>query len=124
MKFPYKSWHVWVPLGVFAALIIVGNLVAIPILRSAKQVDSVVVNDLQVVTRSLGTGATKSKYMVFTDVGPFENSDSLHLLKFDSASIQARLKVGKCYEVVSYGWRVPILSLFRNIKTVQDLPCK
>lgn len=122
MKFPYKSWHVWVPLGVFAALIIVGNLVAIPILRSAKQVDSVVVNDLQVVTRSLGTGATKSKYMVFTDVGPFENSDSLHLLKFDSASIQARLKVGKCYEVVSYGW--PILSLFRNIKTVQDLPCK
>lgn len=70
------------------------------------------------------------KYVVFTqDVdtgkeGAFENTDSLleclfDGCKFDSSTLQAKLKGAEKSNAVcdirTYGWRVPFLSMYKNI---------
>lgn len=58
-------------------------------------------------------------YMVFDEDGDvFSNKDDLLYFKFDSASVQARLKQGETYDVTAVGWRVPLLSMKPNIVKV------
>lgn len=70
---------------------------------------------------SRGTGDSLShKYVVFTDVGVFQNTDSLFHLKWSSSDLQNRLKVGGEYEIRTYGWRIPFLSTYENIVEVSE----
>jgi len=41
--------------------------------------------------------------------------------KFDSSTIQGKLKVGKTYNLTHYGWRVPFLSWYENIVGVVEV---
>lgn len=67
-----------------------------------------------------GTGDTlQSKYLVFTDKGVFENTDSLLNWKFNSSDVYGELKEGQTYEAQVYGWRVPFLSLYPNIVAIE-----
>lgn len=61
-----------------------------------------------------------SKYLVFTDSESFENTDCFLRFKFNSSDIQGRLKRGKTYKAVVYGWRVPVLSWCRNIVKIES----
>lgn len=61
------------------------------------------------------------KYIVFTDLGVFQNTDSLFHLKWSSSDLQNRLKVGGEYEIRTYGWRIPILSTYENIVNVTEM---
>ena len=61
-----------------------------------------------------------SKYLIFGDDEDgnslvFENRDNLLRFKFNSSNIQGRLKIGKTYDVVVVGYRIPILSAYENI---------
>jgi hypothetical protein len=56
-----------------------------------------------------------SKFMVYADSEVFENTDSVLFLKFNSADYQNKLLVGNTYDVKVVGWRVPLLSWYRNI---------
>lgn len=60
----------------------------------------------------------ESKWIVLTETETLENTDSLAYLKFNSSDIQGRIKVGQTYTAKVYGWRVPILSMYRNIVSV------
>lgn len=71
------------------------------------------------------TGGENSHYRVAVDeieFGPemFVNVDALEIGKFNSGTIQAQLSTYQesgqtvCLEV--YGWRIPFLSMFENIK--------
>jgi len=50
-----------------------------------------------------------------------ENTDSLLMLKFDSADVQAKVKVGKHYKVEMRGWRASFLSMFPNVDTIEEV---
>lgn len=61
-----------------------------------------------------------SYYLVFTDDEVFKNVDVWRRLKTTSSDIQGRLQEGKTFEVTVYGWRIPILSKYRNIASIRS----
>lgn len=61
-----------------------------------------------------------SKYLIFTDKGVYRNSDSFLKMKFRSSDMYGRLHLNEQYEITVYGWRVPLLSLYRNIVEVKE----
>lgn len=56
-----------------------------------------------------------SKYLVFTESEVFENTDAFWALKFNSSDIQGQIGVGETCTLRVYGWRIPFLSMYRNI---------
>lgn len=63
-----------------------------------------------------GGETTTCYYMVFGTNGEvYENTDSIINWKFDSASVQARIQQGSRYKVTVIGWRIPFLSMKKNI---------
>lgn len=61
-----------------------------------------------------------SKYLVFTETETLENTDVFVLGKFHSSDIQGRLREDSTYTLRVYGWRVPFLSMYRNIIDVSE----
>jgi len=60
-----------------------------------------------------------SKYLVFTENETFENTDDILQGKFNSSDIQGKFKENQTYEVKVWGWRIPILSKYRNIISIE-----
>lgn len=50
-----------------------------------------------------------------------QNTDSFLMFKFDSADVQAKIHKGEKYEMVVRGYRLPILSMFPNVASVQEV---
>ena len=65
--------------------------------------------------------STTSKYLVFTENETFENTDSLLHFKFDSSEVYGQLEEGETYSAKVYGFRVPFLSMYRNIVFVEEV---
>jgi len=59
-------------------------------------------------------------YLIFTDKGVFENTDTIWHLKWDSSDFYNDLHVGKVYEVEAVGWRVPFFSMYKNIISFKE----
>lgn len=74
--------------------------------------------DKERITVTEGETVT-SKYLIFSDSEVFENEDSLIFGKFNSSDFQGKLHVGETYIVTVVGWRVPFLSMYRNIISVE-----
>ena len=49
----------------------------------------------------------------------FENEDTIFFLKFNSRDFLTNTETGKTYEVTTNGWRIPILSINRNIINIK-----
>lgn len=63
-----------------------------------------------------GSGDSQScKYLIFTDQGTFENTDSLLTGKFDSSDVYGRIKEGRTYTFKVAGYRQGFLSMYPNI---------
>lgn len=61
-----------------------------------------------------------SKYLVFTDQGVFEVTDSLLWMSFDASDRYAELKPGHTYRIYEKGWRSGILSMYPNILEIEE----
>jgi hypothetical protein len=61
----------------------------------------------------------ESKYLVYTDAGVFENTDTWYYFKFDSSDVQSKLMQNGKFKVSYYGFRVPFLSKYPNITNVE-----
>lgn len=61
-----------------------------------------------------------SKYLIFTDKGVFENTDSLLFFKYNSSDLYAKLRNGSCYDIKRTGWRITFFSVYPNIIKVVD----
>lgn len=59
------------------------------------------------------------RWMVLTDQGAMLNTDTLFHLKFSSTDVQANLVEGEEYTFTHYGWRIPFLSMYPNIISVE-----
>ena len=60
------------------------------------------------------------KYLVYTDNGTYEITDSLVYWRWDSSDLYGEIKVGETYEAKVYGWRIPIFSSYKNIVSVEE----
>lgn len=111
------------PIGIIELLLILSiALVAIAAMAipfaTQEQVSFTVSGKERVVT---GQGdSISSKYLVFSDTETFKNSDCFVLLKFNSSDIYGRIEKGKTYNAKVYGFRIPFLSMYRNIISVSE----
>jgi hypothetical protein len=60
------------------------------------------------------------KYLIFTNKGVFENTDSYLQFKFDSSDVYGALKPESTYKVKINGLRIPFLSMYKNILNVEE----
>jgi hypothetical protein len=99
------------------ALIGVGLWGVTTVYRSTEEVVVAHVRDKERVC----SGEGDCKYLVYTDQGTFENTDSLFLYgKTNSADVQGFLQVGETYELTVVGWRWSLVSSFKNIVAVEE----
>lgn len=59
------------------------------------------------------------RYLIFTDRGVYENTDTLLFGKFNSSDIYGELKPGHTYRLKVNGWRVQVTSSYPNILAVE-----
>ena len=63
-----------------------------------------------------------SYYLVWTEQDEvFQNSDAFWHFKWNSSDLYGEMKEGKTYNCIVYGWRIPILSMYRNIVTMETV---
>lgn len=62
-----------------------------------------------------------SLYLIFTDKGTYEVRDSVVNGRFDSSDMYGRLEKGHTYKVTVIGFRVPMLSWYKNILTAEEI---
>ena len=60
-------------------------------------------------------GQDQDVYLVFTDDQTFRNTDTLYYFKFNSSDVQGKLIQGGRFRIDYYGFRIPVLSKYRNI---------
>lgn len=78
------------------------------------------VTDKERIVNNTSEG-TRSKYLVFTDKGTFENTDSLFYWKWNSSDLYGRIRKGETYKAHVYGFRVGFLSWYKNIVSVSPV---
>ena len=91
---------------------ILGTALLFPYL-TYDEVTAKVTGKERVVTRSA------SYYLVFTEGETLKNADSIMYFKFNSSDLYGMLKEGTTYKFGIYGWRIPILSSYRNIVSMK-----
>jgi len=76
------------------------------------------VMDKERMCESTKDNGRECKWMVLTDEMSFENIDSIWHLKFNSTDVQAEIANGQSYHIKYYGWRIPFLSVYPNIISI------
>lgn len=110
-----KRGEIAIGAGVVALLLFVVAFNLYYILGTGATVTATVSRVERITT---GSGETlSSKYLVYTDQGTFENTDSLFWGKWNSSDLHGELHDGRTYHLDYYGWRVPFLSMYPNIVT-------
>lgn len=74
-----------------------------------------------VVNSMVKPAGDTSKYLVYTDKGVFENTDTWYYFKFDSSDVQSKIMQGGKFKITTYGFRVPFLSKYKNITNVEKV---
>ena len=76
---------------------------------------------IKVVDKTVTHTENDSKYLIFTNNEVFEEDDELFRGKFNSSDMYGQLKVGGTYRVKVLGFRIPFLSMYRNIIEVEPV---
>lgn len=119
MRTRYNSRNLWssvsIVIGIVVALIVIA---ASPIVHFSTM--ETVLN-VEILEKERVVIKDGSKYLIFTDREVFENVDSLWSLKFDSSDFYRNIRVGQVCTLTVTGFRIPVLSTYRNIL---DYNCK
>lgn len=76
--------------------------------------------EIKVTDKEVKVSESSSDYLIFTDGEVFQNSDSFIYWKFNSSDFQGEFHVDSSYRVVVVGWRIPFLSMYRNIVEIKN----
>lgn len=60
-------------------------------------------------------GDSDDKYLIYTDNGTYEITDSIAYWRWDSSDLYGEMKVGHTYECKVCGFRIPLFSTYKNI---------
>lgn len=69
--------------------------------------------------RVVDKDAGSARYLVWSDKGTFEITDTLAYFQFRSSDLYGQLKPGMTVEVKYYGWRNGLLSMYPNIYSIR-----
>jgi hypothetical protein len=97
-------------------VLLLGSVVVIPL--TTQDTVTFTVTDKDRVTERNGESIT-SRYLIFTETETFQNADSLIFFKFNSSDVYGQIKKGETYTAEVYGFRIPFLSAYRNIKSIE-----
>ena len=100
--------------------IVIAVILAIPFSAFYYAHGTIEVHSPQVVTSKERVCESKSDcyWMVFTTDAEFAVKDSILHLRFNSTSIYRAIEVGETYRFRTYGYRIPLFSMYPNILTV------
>ncbi len=62
---------------------------------------------------------SSSKYIIFTDKGTFQNTDTIFYWKWNSSDLYGNMKRGKTYKAHVYGFRFGLFSWYKNIISIE-----
>jgi len=104
--------------GLFGVILII-SIIGTIFYYQTEEIVTIIVTDKERIVESDGE-TTTSKYLIFTESETFENTDLLFKGKFNSSDIQGQLQEDSTYTVEVIGWRVPFMSMYRNIIEIQE----
>ncbi|MEI2420654.1 hypothetical protein V6O07_10305, partial [Arthrospira platensis SPKY2] len=78
------------------------------------EVRQVLIQDKERVISKSGDQTT-SKYLIFTDREVFENTDTVWGLKWNSSDVYGKIQRGQICDFEVTGFRIPFMSVYRNI---------
>lgn len=107
-------------IGMLVVIISLGLLKGLSILIFQKTVETTITKTDR-ECKSTETGAAECRYMVYTPDEVFENVDSFMHFKFNSSDYNNKLLPGKTYKLTVYGWRIPLLSWYRNVINYEEI---
>lgn len=107
-----------------AVLFVLLLAIGIPACQNYLEVETTVatVTHRERVCDSNSEGGSTCRYLVYTDEGTFQLTDSLYVGRFNSSDTYGRIKVGEEYRIDHYGWRIGCSSSYPNIKDMQETP--
>lgn len=112
MRTPYSGHSTLIISGVVGLVAIVVLLVVL-FLNTETHETATVIRTERV---SYGSGdETSHKYLVFTDRGTYQCTDSLIFMKFNSSDVYGSLQNNRKYRLHVIGWRVPFFIMYKNI---------
>lgn len=103
----------WLAWGI-VAVIILFVITPIVVEHALEKTVTFTVQD-KAIKRDNSSNSNDDKYMIYTDNGVYEDTDSLAFLKFDSSDVYGQLKIGHTYRCDVTGVRIPFFSMQRNI---------
>lgn len=112
--------------GIMSVFIIVmmmfAMVCAIGFHRITEDSIDVTINDKRIITTGGGgDSGVKVQMTVYADVEVFTCDDSWSFMKFNSSDVFNQIKKNNMYKLRVSGWRVPFLSMYRNIISVKIL---
>lgn len=103
----------WVPLSI--VLIVLIAAVFVFAYRGSVRDVTFAVDSKERVCDSGSDGQQECRYLVFTDAGTYQVTDTILFGRFDSSDVYGRLDEGETYQGRVAGWRVPFLSRYPNL---------
>lgn len=101
--------------GILAGVLALTTIPPVALVQSREPV-TITVTDKERVTDSNG-----SKYLIFTEQGTFEVTDSLVATRWNSSDVYGEIEEGGTYTATRQGWRVPFMSLYPNLLDVEEV---
>jgi hypothetical protein len=105
--------------GTFILLVVFAMICISPII--AYTTDDYVTATIKSKERIENRDGDGSKYLIYTDKGVFENTDTIWYWKFRSSDLYNDLNPGQQYELRKYGFRVGFFSWYENIISAHQL---
>ncbi|MGW0065363.1 hypothetical protein ACWDTT_36320 [Streptosporangium sandarakinum] len=110
------NFELFLPLIGFAVVVLIALGIGLA-KASTSHTEVLQIRDKQRVCDGGSNGSCR--YLIWTDQGVHENTDSMLAGKWDSSDVQGALQIGRTYEVDVRGWRIPFLSSYPNITAVR-----
>ena len=101
-----------------AIILCIGFMVATPFIQRATATTVIITVEDKGTKRS---GSNMDKYLIYTDNGTYEITDSIAFFRWNSSDLYGSLKVGSTYECTVCGFRNPFLSSYENIITAIEI---
>lgn len=105
-------------MAVGVIILAAGVLLILPIIKhtvTREIIHKTVITGKERIVETDNEGRASSKYLIFTKNETFENTDSLWGWKFNSSDVYGKIKEGQICTFKVVGWRLPLLSWYRNI---------
>lgn len=108
------------------SLILIGVVVVAIILIGAwasyahRSTAEAVVTSKERVCSGSSNGSSDCKYLVYTDRGTYEISDSIIAFRWSSSDLYGTVRPCHRYDIESFGWRFGPSSMYPNITKMTD----